>query len=113
MQMIRSGSNFEEVAQVMSRRSINSVKVRYKQLSEGSQVAAISPPRSAVFSNAASPPVQVGPYPPPIMSQPQVESSIDFALNSTLIEPGTKRLSAVFGEFEDEHTVKAPKLEVF
>jgi hypothetical protein len=51
MQMIRSGSNFSEVAQVMTRRSLNSVRVRYKQLTEGSQVPALSPPRTSAPPN--------------------------------------------------------------
>jgi hypothetical protein len=113
MQMIRSGSNFEEVAQVMSRRSVNSVKVRYKQLSEGSQVAAISPPRGSGFPNMTS----VGPMMAQVgytamMTQPQVENGVDYAVHSTMMEPGTKRLSSVFSEFDDEHA-KVAKLEVF
>jgi len=49
MQMIRNGSNFEEISQVMNRRSLNSVRVRYKQICESAQVPALSPPRTSMY----------------------------------------------------------------
>jgi len=115
MQMIRTGSNFEEVAQVMSRRSLNSVKVRYKQLSEGSQNPAASPPRTAVYANMNNPLMiaQQQPYGSMLYGQQQLDGGLDYSLHSTLIEPGTKRLSSMFNEFDDDHTNKTSKLEVF
>lgn len=112
MQMVRAGSNFDEIAQVMSRRSVNSVKVRYKQLSEGSQAPAISPPRGSGLGlpmHMAGSSYTSGGYPP----HSQLENAIDYGLTSTLLGPGTKRFSAVFSEFDDENPHKAAKLEAF
>jgi hypothetical protein len=120
MQMIRSGSNFEEVSQVLSRRSLNSVRVRYKQLSEGSQSTTVSPPRQAVFAALASAPlVQQSLAHPPIRSYSSAASAhsdgtmLDFAMQHAMSETGGKR-SMPFGDFDiEDHASKLPKLEVF
>jgi hypothetical protein len=112
MQMIRSGANFEEVSQVMTRRSLNSVRVRYKQLSEGSQTVSASPPRAAVFA-ALSHPLQhhhSNSYQQPIYSSPHMlDTAIDYGLQNSFLEPGSKRAP----DFEDENPVKLHKLESF
>lgn len=113
MQMVRSGSSFEEAAQVMSRRSLNSVKIRYKQLSEGSQVSAISPPRG--MSSTMPVGGQSAGLFGSMVPTTHVDTGIEFGLNTAgLIEPGTKRLSAVFSDFDDEtHASKQPRLESY
>jgi len=108
MQMIRSGSNFLEVSQVLSRRSMNSVRVRYKQLCEGSQASAVSPPRAAVFAALAQP---VSMLQAPMMFQPSLDGT-EYSLQTTILEPGTKRMHPG-SEFEDDHSSKMSKLEVY
>jgi hypothetical protein len=103
MQMIRSGSNFLEVSQVLTRRSLNSVRVRYKQLTEGSQVPASSPPRNAVFSLSQQ-------YQPQLM-QPLVFPTMDSSeYGMHLLDSGLKRMHS---EFDDESSVKLPRLEIY
>jgi hypothetical protein len=97
MQMIRTGSNFEEVSQVMTRRSLNSVRVRYKQLCEGSQASAISPPRnSSTVSNAMFPSFVSSMVHP----SPSIGSELDYG---SLVSSDSNMLKRSIPDFEEEN----------
>jgi hypothetical protein len=106
MQMIRSGSNFSEVAQVMTRRSLNSVRVRYKQLTEGSQVPALSPPRASSHT-----PIYQNLLPAPFLQQAFVMEP-ELQNNFSVLEhhPNLKRLHP--SDFEDDNS-KLLKMDAY
>lgn len=108
MTMIRGNSSFEDVAQAMNRRSLNSIRVRYKQLSEGSQIPAVSPPRPSTSSSSSNMFLQQNLLLDAELTYPTMNQVGSIPMLGVELCTLKRGLSDV----EDEHSPKALKLDI-